>query len=325
MTALDVADLVVIAEGVLGLRTDSALTEIDVSAAEAALVDAALPASLPNRVAAAAACTRLVHGLLRHPPFPGHSHQVAAAAGVQFLAVNGWQADLDPRAAAIVVQGLATGQLTPDVAAAWLMPRLSPLSAPYWEGPMHALWRGLRSALAPHGPGGAGMFTGGRMLARFSDDAAAAIFLARDEVRRLGHDDIEPEHLLLGLIRQRDTVAVRALHSLGVDLETLRHQVEAGIGRGAAAGAYSVGPVRPIRPSRPRGQKVLNSALPEALADGTTEMGTGHMLLGQFHDDGPAAQALARLGAGESEVRGAIAAIVGQAGADSRRRDRKTA
>jgi hypothetical protein len=75
MTALDVADLVVIAGGVLGLGPDTALTQIDVSAADAALTDAALPAALPNRVAAAAACTRLVHGLLRHPPFPGHNHR----------------------------------------------------------------------------------------------------------------------------------------------------------------------------------------------------------------------------------------------------------
>lgn len=334
MTALDVADLVVIAAGVLGLGPDIALTRIDVSAADAALAEAALPATPPNRVAAAAACTRLVHGLLRHPPFPGHSHQVAAAAGLQFLAINGWQADLDPRVAAVVVRSLASGQLTPDVAAAWLMPRLSPLSAPLWEGRMHVLrhgrptgagWLGKHGPRsAPHGPG-AGMFVNGRMLARFSDDAVAAIFLARHEVRRLGHDSIEPEHFLLGLLRQRDTVAVRALHGLGVDLETLRHLVEDGIKGGAAAGPYSAAsPDRPIRPSRPRGQKVLNSALPEALADGSAEMGTGHMLLGQFHDDGPAAQALTRLGAGESEVRGAIAAVLAQAGADSRR-DRKTA
>lgn len=327
MTALDVADLVVIAGGVLGLGTDTALTRIDVSAADAALADAALPAALPSRVAAAAACTRLVHGLLRHPPFPGHSHQVAAAAGLQFLAVNGWQADLDPRIAAVVVQSLASGQLTPDVAAAWLMPRLSPLSAPYWEAPVHALRRGLRSALAPHG--GAGMFVGGRMLARFSDDAVVTIFLAQGEARRLGHDHFEPEHLLLGLICQRDNVAVRALRRLGVDLETLRQQVEAGVGRGAETAA---GSVRPIRPSRPRGQKVLNSALPEALVDGSTEMGAGHMLLAQFHDDGPAAQALARLGAGESEVRAAVAAVraakateAAAAAADHRRRDRKSA
>jgi hypothetical protein len=320
MTALDVADLVVIGGGVLGLGTDSALTQIDMSAADAALAHAALPASVPNRVAAAAACTRLVHGLLRHPPFPGHGHQVAAAAGLQFLAVNGWQADLDPRVAAVVVQSLASGQLTPDVAAAWLMPRLSPLATPYWEGPMHALRRGLRSALAPQG--GAGMFVGGRMLARFSDDAVVVIFLTRDEARRLGHEHFEPEHLLLGLIRQPDSVAVRALHRLGVDLQTLRQQVEAGIERGTAAAAESI---RPVRPSRPRGQKVLNSALPEALADGSTEMDTGHMLLAQFHDDGPAAQALARLGAGESEVRAAIAAVLAETRAADHRRHRKSA
>ena len=310
MTALDVADLVVIAGGVLGVGTDTALAQIDLPAADAALAHAALPAAPPGRVAAAAAFTRLVQGLLRHPPFPGHSHQVAAAAGLQFLAVNGWQADLDPRAAAIVVRSLASGRLTPDQAAAWILPRLSPLR------------RGLRSALTPHACGGAGMFVGGRMLARFSDDAVGVIFLAQDAARRLGHDHLEPEHFLLGLIRQRDSVAVRALHRLGVDLENLRQQVEAGVGRGAGTATESV---RPIRPSRPRGQKVLNSALPEALVDGSTEMDTGHMLLAQFHDDGPAVQALARLGAGESEVRAAVAAVLAEAGADHRRHDRKSA
>jgi hypothetical protein len=334
MTALDVADLVVIAGGVLGVGTDTALTRIDMPAAHAALAHAALPAAPPGRVAAAAAFTQLVHGLLRHPPFPGHSHRVGAAAGLQFLAVNGWQADLDPRAAAIVVQSLASGQLTPDQAAAWIMPRLTPLAAAHWEGPVHALRRGLRSALAPHGSGGAGMFVDGRMLARFSDDAVVVIFLAQDAARRLGHDHLEPEHFLLGLIRQRDSVAVRALRRLGVDLETLGEQVEAGVGRGPGRGAGSgagrgagsaTESVRPIRPSRPRGQKVLNSALPEALVDGSTEMDTGHMLLAQFHDDGPAVQALTRLGAGESEVRAAVAAVLAEAAADHRPRDRKSA
>jgi hypothetical protein len=49
------------------------------------------------------------------------------------------------------------------------------------------------------------------------------------------------------------------------------------------------------------------------------------MLLAQFHDDGPAVQALARLGAGESEVRAAVAAVLAEAGADHRPRDRKSA
>ena len=76
---------------------------------------------------------------------------------------------------------------------------------------------------------------------------------------------------------------------------------------------------------------MLNSALPEALVDGSTEMDTGHMLLAQFHDDGPAVQALARLGAGESEVRAAVAAVVADTAvlarsrADQHRRDRKSA
>jgi len=53
-------------------------------------------------------------------------------------------------------------------------------------------------------------------------------------------------------------------------------------------------------------------------------MGTGHMLLAQFHDDGPAAQALARLGADESNVRTAIAAVLAESGADTHRRVRKS-
>jgi hypothetical protein len=320
MTALNVADLVVIAAVTLGLPTDDALAQIDVPAAHAALAEAALPAAHPNRVGAAAACTRLVHGLLRHPPFPGQRRQVATAAGLQFLAVNGWQAELEPRAAAIVVQSLADGQLTPDAAAAWLLARLSPLPVPHAkDGPVRALRRGLRSALALHGTTGAGMFVNGRMLARFSDSAVAALLLARDSARQLGQDSIDPEHLLLGLIRQRDSVAVMALNRVGVNLETLRRQVEDSIGHGEGAPAGS-----PIRPSRPRGQKVLNSALPEALTDGSTEMSTGHMLLAQFHDDGPAVQALARQGADEGTVRAAIAAVLAHSGADHGG-DRKTA
>jgi hypothetical protein len=326
MTTLDVADLVVIAATALGVPTDAALGQIDMPAANAALAEAALPAApaaAANRVGAAAACARLIDGLLRYPPFPCYRRQVATAAGLQFLAVNGWQADLEPGAAAIVVQSLADGHLTPDAAAAWLLGRLTPLTAPHaMDGPVRALRRGLKSTKSARGvraTGGAGMFVDGRMLARFSDSAAAAQLLARDEARRLGQDRVDPEHLLLGLIRQRDGVAVKALNRLGVNLETLRHQVEDSIGHGDAV------PAGPIRPSRPRGQKVLNSALPEALADGSTEMGTGHMLLAQFHDDGPAAQALARHGANEQKVRAAIAAVVAQTGADPARGDRKTA
>jgi hypothetical protein len=132
VTTLDVADLVVIAGRALDIGADAALAQIDVAAAEAALAEAwpAGPqpgAAFLDRAATAAAGVGLVHALLRHRPFPWRGEEVAVAAGLQFLALNGWQADLDPPAtAAVVVEALASGQLSPDNAAAWLSPRLSP-------------------------------------------------------------------------------------------------------------------------------------------------------------------------------------------------------
>ncbi len=98
MTALDVADLVVIGGQVLGIGTGAALERIDPRAAEAALAEAPVPLSLPDSYAAAAACAHLMSGLLQHPPFPEQRERVAVAVGLQFLAVNGWQAGPGPAA-----------------------------------------------------------------------------------------------------------------------------------------------------------------------------------------------------------------------------------
>jgi hypothetical protein len=318
MTALDVAGLVVIAGRALGIGTDAALAQIDIPAAQAALGESPPPRAFRDRAAAAAAWAGLVRALLRHPPFPGHRQHLAAAAGLQFLAVNGWQADLDPpAAAAVVIEALACGRLTPAGAADWLAPRLYQRSVPRpGNEPARALQRGLRLLSPLPGAGAAGIAVGGRMLARFTDQAVAVIAFAQQEARRLGHDHFDPEHLLLGLISQDEGVAVQALNNLGISLDELRWQLQGSLGHGQQS------PAGPIRPSRPRGQKALNSALPEALAmagdradqDGCIHMGTEHLLLAQFHDDGPAAQALARLGVGESQVRGAITAVLAAAG-----------
>jgi hypothetical protein len=172
VTALDMADLVVIAERVLGVGTDVVLAQMDVPAAGAALAEAGLagdalagdqitdtaladadavlapallsgvplagaplPAAAPrvgplrDRADAAAAGIGLVHALLRHRPFPRQCEQVAITAGLQFLSLNGWRADLNPPApAAVVVEALASGQLSPAAAAAWLSPRLTRLT-----------------------------------------------------------------------------------------------------------------------------------------------------------------------------------------------------
>ena len=132
MTALDAADLVVIAARTLGIGNDAALAAMDVPAAQAALAEAGRGgrepgATPPDRDDAAAAGAELLRALLRHRPFAQRNQQVAVAAGLQLLSLRGWQADLNPaETAAVVVEALASGRLTAEAAATWLSPRLSP-------------------------------------------------------------------------------------------------------------------------------------------------------------------------------------------------------
>jgi hypothetical protein len=321
VTSLDVADLVVIAGRVLGIQTSAALERADARAAELALAEAPAPPVLSDSYAAAAACARLMRGLLLHPPFPGQRERIAVAAGLQFLAVNGWQADLDPpQVALIVIQCLASGRIGAGDVTDWLAGRLS---APAGRRGRASQARGtekitrsphhVRAHRPRHHP--AGLSVDGRLLARFSDHAAAAVFMARQEARRLGHGSVDPEHLLLGLIRVGGT-GISALDGLDVSRDALRRRLEESIGRGPGM-AYG-----PVRFSRPRGQMALISALPEALADGAADICTTHLLLAQYHDEGPAAQALAGLGATEERVRETIAALRGPVRGGTARRAR---
>ena len=355
MIELDIADLVVTTGQVLGIGTDAALSQLDIAAAEAALAEARLagqqavstaarphrPGSTPTerrqRRAAAAAAARaitLMHALLRHPPLPGHREQVAAAAGLQFLAVNGWQADLDvPRAAVITIKDLASGQLTPADAASWLETRLSPDPAsPDRETIMQALLppgsRAQRIMLAPVAavrhrqqprPGPfvitlgsadkpAGIRTPATGLLPFTGPALSSVILSGQEARRRG----QPrglEHILLGLTGQDDSVAVKALERLGISRETARQQAE-----------NITGQARPQSPpgrapDTPQARRVWLAVLDEAVAHGDSCIGTEHFLLGLFcHSDTPVVQALASLGAEESEVRAAITAQRAESG-----------
>ena len=86
-------------------------------------------------------------------------------------------------------------------------------------------------------------------------------------------------------------MAVKALRPIGVEPDALRMQVEDGIGHAPPV------PFALVRPGWPCRQKVLNSVLPEALAHRTADVGTGYLLLAQFHGEGPASHALVGLGA----------------------------
>jgi ATP-dependent Clp protease ATP-binding subunit ClpA len=135
------------------------------------------------------------------------------------------------------------------------------------------------------------------MFERFTDRARRVVVLAQDEARLLRHNYIGTEHILLGLIHEGEGVAARALESLGISLEMVRHQVEEIIGEGQVVPSGHI-------PFTPRAKKVLELSLREALDIGHNYIGTEHLLLGLIREGhGVAAQVLVALGADLSRVR----------------------
>ncbi|HMK99381.1 MAG TPA: Clp protease N-terminal domain-containing protein [Acidimicrobiales bacterium] len=136
------------------------------------------------------------------------------------------------------------------------------------------------------------------MFERFTDRARASLSYAQDEARELGHDFIGTEHLLLGLLREGDGVAAKALEALGVSLEETRERVAEMIGTGSASDPAS------SPPFTPRAKKVLELSLREALQIGHNYIGTEHLLLGLVREgDGVAARVLVASGADLTRVR----------------------
>jgi ATP-dependent Clp protease ATP-binding subunit ClpC len=135
------------------------------------------------------------------------------------------------------------------------------------------------------------------MFERFTDRARRVVVLAQEEARMLNHNYIGTEHILLGLIHEDEGVAAKALKSLGIALDEVRHQVEEIIGQGRQAPSGHI-------PFTPRAKKVLELSLREALQLGHNYIGTEHILLGLIHEgEGIAAQVLVKLGADLGRVR----------------------
>jgi ATP-dependent Clp protease ATP-binding subunit ClpC len=130
------------------------------------------------------------------------------------------------------------------------------------------------------------------MFEKFTDRARRVIVLAQQEARALDHDWVGTEHILLGLLREDDGLAARALTAMGIGLDAMREAVQDIIPRGAEPLPESV----PI-PFTPRAKKVLELSLREALQLGSDYLGTEHILLALIREgDGVAAQVL--LGSG---------------------------
>jgi ATP-dependent Clp protease ATP-binding subunit ClpA len=143
------------------------------------------------------------------------------------------------------------------------------------------------------------------MFERFTDRARRVVVLAQEEARTLNHEYVGTEHILLGLIREGGGVAAQALESLGISEEAARRQVEEIVGRGQAGSASG------HLPFTPRGKKVLQLSLREAMALGHGYVGTEHILLGLVREDeGVATRVLNAFGVDPNRIRQQVIRLV---------------
>ena len=118
------------------------------------------------------------------------------------------------------------------------------------------------------------------MEARFSPRVKDVITYSREEALRLGHDYIGTEHLLLGLVRDGEGMAIRVLISLGINLQELRHNIENSI-KPTTKKTTGLGNIPLIR----QAEKALKLTYLEAKVYKAEEIGTEHLLLSILKDE----------------------------------------
>jgi ATP-dependent Clp protease ATP-binding subunit ClpC len=146
---------------------------------------------------------------------------------------------------------------------------------------------------------------------RFTKRARRVLTLAQEEAQRLNHNYIGTEHLLLGLVREENGVAVRVLRDLGVDPRQVRERVERTVGRGQRAmyGKLSL---------TPRTKRVIELAVDEARRLGHHYIGTEHLLLGLVRaGEGVAVDVLKGLGVSLDKVRSQTARVMMESSSQS--------
>jgi len=143
------------------------------------------------------------------------------------------------------------------------------------------------------------------MFERFTEKAIKVIMLAQEEARRLGHNFVGTEQILLGLIGEGTGIGPKVLKAMGVNLKDARQEVEKIIGRGSGFVAVEI-------PFTPRAKRVLELSLEEARQLGHNYIGTEHLLLGLIREgEGVAARVLENLGVDLSKVRSQIIRSLG--------------
>ncbi len=144
------------------------------------------------------------------------------------------------------------------------------------------------------------------MFDRFTERARKVIILAKEEAKRFNHDYIGTEHILLGLIKEGESVAAAVLQNLGLSLDTIRLEVEK---------LVQFGPSTVVSgdiPFTPKAKKVIELAMDEARRLGHNYIGTEHLLLGLIKEgEGVASHVLMNVGLDLNKVRAEVIKLLG--------------
>ena len=144
------------------------------------------------------------------------------------------------------------------------------------------------------------------MFEYFSDKAIKAVMLAQEEARRLGHNFVGTEQILVGLMSEGTSVAAKTLKAQGLSLREVQKEVEAIIGRGSGFLPVEI-------PFTPRAKRIFETAMKEARQMGNNYIGPEHILLGLLQDnEGVASKVLENLGVDRSQVRTEVIRSLGE-------------
>jgi ATP-dependent Clp protease ATP-binding subunit ClpA len=141
------------------------------------------------------------------------------------------------------------------------------------------------------------------MWQRFTERARRVVFFAQEEAGRLGENYVSTEHLLLGLVRENDSVAARILDRMGISLGRVRSEIERQVARGD-------GKLGKDMQLTPRAKRVIDLAYDEARQLSNNYIGTEHLLLGLIREgEGLAGRVLAKLGVELERTREEVRAL----------------
>ncbi len=143
------------------------------------------------------------------------------------------------------------------------------------------------------------------MFGRFTERAQQVLVLSQEEAKRLNHNFIGTEHLLLGLAREGSGIAARALQNMNVDLNRVRQEVERITPKGEKVIQQGIS-------YTPRAKRVVELAIEESQNLGHNYVGTEHIMLGLVREgEGIAAQVLSNLGLDLKRARKEVIQLLG--------------